>query len=461
MGFAEEFIQGFSVGQRNRLEKESGERDKKNQLFTEWQQEVEKQDRDIHKNILAHQLKALKINDQVLARDQIAKQIEQLQGTDIMAATPDQTEGGVLPSMNPLTGVTQTRFKPVDVPGIDELGVPGYKKAPQSMQEVMAQKAKEARIAQDIANTKPVELSYGARLVQPSTGAVLADNPRDPDRVWVRTRDARGKLEMRRVTEEEAASHGWEQEPVPHYGGVTISTPDQLENITAGFASGMTPMAWINGLSGRDKAAVIGGLNKAGVNQTRMALDQAAMTTFIKSMNSGDQANMVTAAETFNDALSDLETANAAWDRNTYGPLTRVSVAIAKRRGGPEAAKALEVEAAIQRVKDSLAVLKSGGSKPTNDALKAVEDVLSDTQGKVDLNATIQRLKREGTLRVAGIRGAAAVLSDPNAPGNAGAAAAPGGLPKLAPPPPSSTVNTVTGKPKTDPLDLGAPPTRK
>jgi hypothetical protein len=391
MAFADEFIQGFTTGQQNLFAKQ-------NQKFNLWQQDVEKQDREINKQVLAHKLKELKIQDAIAARNAIKDNLAQMEGTDILQARPDQLEGDVLPSVNPVTGVSPAHFKSMTLPGIEDLGVPSAEVRPQSLQEILANKIKEARGLED---TKIREVSRGSALAR--GGTILDVNPYvpTPNIVKVTDRNAAGLETDRFVTEDPNAGIVATRARLPQRtsgGGGSGARPSQADIDAAGdaiVAGNAVPLIPNTG----DGIKMTASIQKRhpGFSVKKSEADWRSVRAFLQA-NGAKAPEIINAADDLDASLTALEQINNTWDRKTFGPLSLQTIF------GGQTPQAKEAAAAVTNVKTALRTLRGAGSTATNQILKQIEDTLSSSQSQTDLKDTIGRLRKEGQIRVNSIR---------------------------------------------------------
>lgn len=403
---AGDFINAFLAGQQHRDQLQiRGHRER--------QMQMQEEDQLIEKDLLQHRLREMKINEKIRARDMARENVGLMQGTPTRDLTPEMTEGGTLPATSPTSpNSIITQMKQMQIPGVEELGVPGVPVRPQTheqgLQDTLAKLTAEARI-----KSLFTEYNLAPGAVRMQGGRKVAENPKEEERVWVNTRDKKGKTIRRYVTKTEAAENDWEQEPIPRSGGTTVVLPpSELNSIADGVAAGTLPISFLNGLRGQDKARLGSMLVTRGFNATRAEQDQKAIITNLQTVNGAGLSNLRVAADTATAALADLEEINNRWDRKTFGPLTGASIAITKAKGGESGAMAKEAEDAVNEVRSAIAILKSGGSAATNTALANAEKLLSATQGQTDLAATILRLKTHIGYRTGAIRGLEAITTD-------------------------------------------------
>lgn len=129
-GFAENFIAGHQAGLQRRNQE---------QQFQDAQEE-----RGIRKMLLDLQLRHDKLSEAVQKRELAKSNLDLLNGqqfSDIAQPIQEgQTNGGFdLALFKPGQGVPQqTAIQPVNIPGVDELGIPGVSVKPKSLEEILA-----------------------------------------------------------------------------------------------------------------------------------------------------------------------------------------------------------------------------------------------------------------------------------------------------------------------------------
>lgn len=173
MAFAEAFIESFLAGREH--------------LRQQKQMELQQQEHELRKQQLQHQMGQLKIAEKVKARDAALEQFKLLTGQPAASFPQDYSAmqnkvespvpGGGVPSPDLLTGhpgfgtqvpqqgMVQARPQPVNFPGIEEWGVPGFSMTPQTREQVRGQKRQDTL---EDALMKFHEVSPGASLVGPT-----------------------------------------------------------------------------------------------------------------------------------------------------------------------------------------------------------------------------------------------------------------------------------------------------
>lgn len=421
MPFAEEFINAFLAGQQARESKFDLQRKRQRAIF-------EDEDRDIEKEMLQHRLKEMKIQQRLQARQVAQQNLEALTGIPEADVTPDMTEGGVLQARS-ATGddSLHTALKAVDIPGVEELGIPGISRRPRTLESQLAEYTTKKRI--DALNT-PYNLAPGAqRRIGTQVIAQAPAAPRAP--VSKVDRDAAGTETQTWITPEEAlagATAVRKRLPPRGNGGGggsanRLGDEDRnavIESIIAGRGLSEVPNT-TEGL--RIKA----GLEKRGFNLLKANQDLRAMRAHFQTLNGEGQSRLRVAAEIADSAITELEDAQAAWQSSGRGIFSKAALTAAKSGAmGPEAKQqALDFEAAVSEVQQAVAVLKSGGSQANNKALEQIEAEL--TTGS-NIPATVKRLRNSLQYRIAAIRNLEAITPSSLGAGGGGTADDPLGI---------------------------------
>ena len=423
MPFAEEFINAFIAGQQARESKFDLQRKQQRALF-------EDEDREIEKEMLQHRLKEMKIQQRLQARQAAAQNLEALSGIPERDITPDMTEGGVLPAHSLIdTGgeqdSIQTLLKQIEIPGIEELGIPSIKRRPMTEESQLARALAEARIKAD---TTLHNVSRGGSLVT-GTGRTVATGPPVVQRpVDVFSRDANGVETHELLSPEDATGRTFTRAPLPRRptggGGAQSVSNEQMENYVTGIISGNLPAQVPNSALG---VKIQAELSKRGFNLAKANQDLRAMRAHYTALNGAGLAEARIAADIADSAITELEDAQAAWQSSGRGVFSQAALTAA-RNGlmGPEAKlQAQDFESAIKEVQQAVAILKSGGSQANNKVLEQIEAEL--TTGS-NIPATIKRLRTGLQYRIAAVRNLEAItpssLAGPPVGGGAPAPAA-------------------------------------
>lgn len=202
--FAQGMIQAFAQGQQAA----------RNQRLNA--QEIE--DRDIEKKLLAHRLRELKLTDELNKRKMALENLQMVSGQRqneipsnmLEPLTPQQLEGdkssGMIATMPETIQPAERNIKRMDIPGSDELGIPGVSLRPDTMEQQLADLAAKSQI-QEMYKAHSVGaggLWMGGRLVAPGR----PPNPPAPQWREVSVRRPDGSVEKRIVRAEEAAAQG-------------------------------------------------------------------------------------------------------------------------------------------------------------------------------------------------------------------------------------------------------------
>lgn len=386
--FVDSFIDSFSRGQEVR-------RKKKEQ---EWAEE----DRGIEQDILKHRLKELKIQDRLTARRAAAENYAAKHGTpeseiewDGQSMKQEEIPGaGIVPGQ--MFDVPDKRMAPMEIPGIEELGIQGVTRQPQTMEQIMAQTMKEHRMKQLNTLQSP---NRGERIFMPNPNGgpsqLIAEGqpfefaPRNPLRSVERgTDDVEQDVFLDPETGEEvfrgSTRNRLSQRSSGRGGGNRLS-PESKALLIRGFKAGRLPLAKL--ATSLDGMEVLAGLEEEGVDVNRALIDQKAMSAHITKLNQGQQATILIAADSAQDQLDMLEKQLAAGDS----------------AGADDTSKRLAL---------SLAQLASGGTSATNTALKLSEGELKVSgwsrligNKNADLAAKIKRLRQNLDIRTASIKG--------------------------------------------------------
>lgn len=209
--FTSQFIQGIESAQRIRKNKR--------------QEAYEIEDRDIQKELLQHRLRELKLQDKLRARAAAVQNLEmqsgmaqnQVPGSMLEELTPQQLEGDKSPGMvatlpNGIPGMVppikpaERQMRPVQIPGIEEMGVPGFERRPQTMEQILAELGARKQAEE---SGKVYNVARGGMLATGS-GETVARNPYEaaPTYREVSIRQPDGSVVKKVVTAAEAANMG-------------------------------------------------------------------------------------------------------------------------------------------------------------------------------------------------------------------------------------------------------------
>lgn len=382
MGFTEQLIAGLTRGQSYKRNKRI--------------EDEEVEDRDIEKKILQHRVKEMSIQDQIRARAAVRENLETLHGQpedsfpwsgERMKSAPSAM-GASFGTME----VPDRDIPTVDIPGVDELGIPGVSAKPRTMEQLLADQLYQLR--QKALNT-PQSASRGERIVLPSTGEVLAEGGdfREPKHRVVE-RDAAGVETERWLDDEEVEGETFTRQRRPPTagtggGGASKLTDEERVEVVNGYRNGLLPADQIPNTT--EGLRIKGALAKAGFNVTRAATDIRAFRTHLSTLNSGQQQQVLIAAETAEknldalDALIQAERDPAIWT--------------------PGSKKTADVQAAAKAVIDAVAIIKSGGSQPNNQAIESAAASLTTGLFSGKIGPKVKRLRDALGIRVASIKG--------------------------------------------------------
>ena len=405
MPFAEEFINAFIAGQQAKEGQFDLKRKQQRAIF-------EDEDRVIEKEKLAHQLKALKLEDRIKARQLAAQNLEALTGIPERDVTPEMTEGGVLPARSAIdTGGAedsiQTLLKAITIPGVEgELlgggpGIPEISRRPQTEESQLARIMAEARIKQE---TSLHNVSRGGSLVT-GTGRTVATGPPVAQRpVTIRERDARGVVTERSVTPEEAMSTTRTLQPVPRQasgGGANSISGTDIEDNIAGIMSGNLPAEVPNTSVG---VRIRAGLQRKGFNLAKANQELRAVRTHYSAINNSQQFNAArVSADIAEQAMQELEDVQAAWKSSGRGVFSRAALTAAKNNlMGPEAKQqAIDFESAVGEVQQAIVALRAGGANPSN---VMIDQAANDINTGSNIEQAIKKLRSSLQYRIAAIR---------------------------------------------------------
>lgn len=417
MGFAESLIDALAEGQRYRANK--------------LRMQYEEEDRGIEKEMLQHRLKQMKIDERIRARNAAVENLNMMEGQPAESFPQQPFEmsqpdfSGGIPSH--AVGGGGANVPVVDVPGIEELGVPGVQRRPNTLEDILA--AQFADLKQKMMLT-PRTVARGGKLVVPGLAGedgvgedgVIAEGDEIPEQLYdYRTRDAQGNETSERLTAKEIRSRPPAvRARIPSRasgggGGITRATDAEIDEAVAGVASGKIPASTIPNMTSDLGIRFNSRLKKTGFDVTRAKNDQAAFSKYLQGLNSGQQQAIIASADAVTDALDVLDGVLAAQGEGALAPGTK-----------PYADR----EAAINAVIQNLAVLKSGGSSVNDKALEAAEKEIRSGWFGPGMIAKAKRLRQSLGYRVGSIRGAFTSSEDvtKGIPG-----AAPGGAAKKDP----------------------------
>lgn len=432
--FAEQLIRAYTAGQSVLRQRR----------VMEWENE----DREVTKQMLQHQLKSMKLQERMQARDAAAQSLGILSGApeeDIPESMLEPITEQEMQAVNMVPSPefaepTRRRMSPVEIPGIPELDIPSVQRRPQTMQQQLEQQLVEMR---QKAYATPRELSRGEIAVLPMTGEVLGRGdpytptpppPRNP--IGVTERDARGVETQTFYAPDTLEGQSFTRHPLPPRprqpgSGSTAQqlAEDEINELAAMIYEGRRPPTVPGTTAGLRLDARIGKLYP-GFNRRTAELDHRAMAAHLRTLNTGDMASTLVAADAAEAAVADLEEILTKWDA---GMFAGVQLELAKRGliGGPEAQQlAIDLESGVATVIQQLAQISSGGSTPTNRAIELAMKRLSAANSTNRIKTELKSLKTNLKYRTNAIRTASAVLTD-TAGQPPGAAPGAGAVPKV------------------------------
>lgn len=342
----------------------------------------ETEDRDLEKQILQHRVKELKIQDQIRARTAAKENLTAMEGMP-EASFPwggERMKPGPAPrGLPPGDWQFPDRDIPtVDIPGIDELGIPGFSQKPQTMEELLTQEM--LRLRQRTRNT-PQSASRGERIVLPAFGdepeEVLSEGDPYPESQPAPTRyvtRAPDGTQTTRFLDRDgkdvfppAIQHRLPAQP----GGgsdITRATQEEIDNVALGFVEGEFPADSAPRATGDFNVRLLNSIKKQGKERgfdlAKAAADTRAFRIHLNSLNSDtEKARIMRAAETAMTQLDELEKiVTAAGDPPTWNMISRNTT---------------NMKNAAQRLAETLAILGAAGSAPTTNSLAEAKKALS------------------------------------------------------------------------------------
>lgn len=405
MSFTEDFLNGLAQGQQLRQSKQAYD-------YNQRKMQYEAEDRDVEKQLLQHRLKELKLTERLNARKLAQENLQSLSGMSRDELTPDVMEGGVLPAttVDPATGMRQSlgRMKPITIPGVeggllDGVDIPDIQVRPKTMEDQLAE-----LYAQTQAKTMATPYNLAPGGVRMVGNRVVAQAPPRQQYTWVTRRDKSGKTVRNYVPVEEALGRDFEQEPLPHVSNTFVLPGEDIDAIVDSFKAGRSGPADLAALDVKTRTKVSGALAKAGFDMTSLRRETDAMRAYYQTLNSGDRANLQTAANILEEALNGLEGAQKTWQSGGNGAFSSARVALAKTGalGADAKQAALDFEQAVTDTRTALAALKTGGSTANTNAINAAAAALSTGS---DIPAAIRRLRKSAQYTIAGVRNLEAI----------------------------------------------------
>lgn len=378
----------------------------KDYAFLNKRRQWEEEDRGIEKDILAHRLKDLKIQERVRARNAAIANLEALEGQPESSFPRNATDADLtritpgLPGIVPEEGMVRPQIPTINIPGIEELGVPGIERKPNTLEQVLA--AQLAELKQKAMWT-PRTVGRGGTMVIPGMAGedgidedgVVAQGEEYPERLY-RYEDynpATGKTTVEMLTQEEIKNRPPATKRPPSSGGgggANRLTPEEHEQLLKGFLDGSQPIDMIPKTT--EGLRMLAGLSKAGFDTTKATADIKAFRTHLNSLNQGQQQQILIASDAALDKLAELEDlVTKAGDPSIWIPGSKPMT---------------DVSMKMREVAEALAILKAGGSAATNTSLEQAQKELErGPLAGMKLLPKITRLKSSLGTRVASIKG--------------------------------------------------------
>lgn len=397
--FTEQFINGVLAGQQSLAQKQDTQ-------YRRLRMQFEEEDRGIEKMLLQHRMKQLKIDERLQARQAAIQNLQTMSGQS-QADIPEE-------ALSPLSareevagvegqafgeGPTPRNIAPMNIPGIEELNIPGISVRPQTLEQQLAQQIA-LFSAKEAAEIRPV--ARGGSLVRGGTEIFHNEyeDPADKVLVPVVNRDAQGRettTYMKRSDIPEGFTST--RERLPQRPSTQIILPQEdLTAVAEAIKRGDQP-ADLTGFPGKERVKIAAMLAKEGFNTTRALQEQRALMTHYQTLNTGERANIRIAADSTSEAIDILEDAAAKWKENGFGTFSWAGIMAAKALGGDKAQLAKDVESAVTSVQENLAFLKSGASAPSVRVMDDAVRALNARQSPTDLTATIRRLRQQVATR--------------------------------------------------------------
>lgn len=355
------------------------------------------EDRDIEKQLLQHRLKEMKIADRLKAREVAIQNAQALEGQpeanfpqhEFGLGQPDFS-GGIPQRVTSGGGANVPR---VDIPGIDELGVGGVSVQPQTLEQNLAQAMQEFRMK---ARNTAQSASHGERITLPSQTPgqppeVLAEgDPIREPRHRVVTRDENGVETEEWLTDAEVENQQFTREKRPPTSINAVSDDDR-DAFVDGVIDGSNPADLITGMTTGEKIKLGAAFKRKNFNLSTAVTDIKAFRTYMSTLNSGQQQQVLAASD---NALTQLDALEAVLDKDGDGIRF------------PGTKQAADLEAAAKGIRELLPLIKGGGASPTNKALDEAEKELKTGLFSGKLKPKIAKLRENLKYRIASIKGA-------------------------------------------------------
>lgn len=415
MDFMQQFLEGYQTGLST--------------LARKRQLEYEKEDREIEKQLLQHRLRELKIQERVQARQAAAQNLDFMSGIDENEIPESMTElkpyGGSERRVDPnaLASIPgsitpgdydQRTIREIELPGIEEFGVPSVKRRPETLQQQLANQFIRLRMQ---ALGTPRELSAGETAVLPLTGEVLGRGEPRFERPIIRTvRDAKGNeidiaIDPRTLTpisDKPVATRA----PRPQRPSTTVVLgQENEEEIADMIIRGDRPPKLPQTAQGLRIEALLG---KRGFNLRAASQDYEIALARAKKTDSAARQAMIDAANQAESALTELEAVSEEWGSSGFG--SGIALSMLKMAGSQEQKElANRYETAVKNAQAAVARVQAGGRAPTNKLLEDAAKQLDPSKSHASLKAVISQLKKSLPVRTSAIRSAVTDAGDSGA----------------------------------------------
>lgn len=394
--FAQNFVNAFAAGQTARTRKRK--------------EAEEEEDRKIEKDILAHRIKELKIQDKIRAREGAKENLDMLQGrpeSEFRNATDEDMHtggeattgiGGAPANMVPIRKPT------INIPGIEEIGLPGVSRQPDTLEQILGQQTAALRMkarntAQSASRGEVIALPGQNPGDEPEVLATGQEFP-EPLRPYT-TRDLKGVEKTEHITAEEEARRGPAvKQPIPRRpsgGNAALASGQQIRDNAEGIINGDFDPLDVTGVS--NNAIKIRSALKGQGFDLNTAQDEARTTRRkITAATAPSMLKLAASMDATAEALAAVKTANDA----------------AKKAGGWSkyvGQDRANLNSAIAQFKSNIATMieLAGGSDAVNKDLIAVSGFLSTGVFAGPLDKEIERAEKALQYRVGAIKKAISV----------------------------------------------------
>jgi hypothetical protein len=401
------------------------------------------EDRDVEKKILQHRLREIKLGDELQKRQFAVQNLQALTGLPEANIPQNMLDYGMSeevstqfpPEMQIPTEVPVRQFKPIDIPGSEELGVPGFSVRPTTMEQGLE---RELAVMRAKALMTPHVIPRGGNLVVGGEVVAKGQPVPEPYRAPVpyTTRDAQGRETTvyvppeQRTTMPPAVKEPLPARPSAAYQFSTEEVERIADEVETGSQEPDLPKTTL-GYRVRDALA------KRGYNLSKALTEWNATQRFWGAQNEATQSEIRRVATETEQALMDLESLSGQWQGPGFPLISAANISLATRGGlGPEKQKlAADIGGASLAVANGLQKLSAGGGD--TEANKALQEVSATLGGNWD-NASFRSAmaKAKGFLgyRVNAIRNLKPAVPGAVMPGTA---PPPGGTA----PPPAANAN--------------------